>query len=142
MLKKQFFRNIRIHFLLCKTKPEYLLNYNCVQTNIIWYTKGKWDPEKIYIGIPKVCWKQRSYSHKHYLTKEYMQITKYSRHIWNLKNMNKNTKCNMENKKNSTSKQCNHFLKEEIAISTFAEQDQLPNKGLGLISKCRYKNKF
>lgn len=71
-----------------------------------------------------------------------MQITKYSRHIWNLKNMNQNTKCNMENKKNNPLKQCNHCLKEKIAIITFAEQDQLPNKGSELISKCRYKNKF
>lgn len=58
---------------------------------------------------------------------------KHSKKIWKIKTVQAYS---------VPSKQWNCCQAKEIAIITFPEEYKLLNKGLKLISKCRYENKF
>ena len=73
--------------------------------------------------------------------------TKLSKHIWSLKDENKDFDIKWFILKKSSgysiiSKQCNLCLLGKLVICNFKEKDRLLNKRLDLVSKCRHENKY
>ena len=93
--------------------------------------------------------KTRYYKHsKSFRTKSYLNSTKLSSYVWEVKiEQNETPNLNWEIVRSvpaysNITKRCMLCLYEKLLIATYPNQEELLNKRSELVSKCRHENKF
>ena len=124
------------------------LQGKCLTRNIIYQAtvKSKGDI-KTYIGLSERPFKERYRNHiKDFNNSKYRNSTELTKHIWQLKENNKEFEMDWKILKRTNSVQnngrCNLCLYEKLFIINSIDDRRLLNKRSELISKCRHENKF
>ena len=135
----------------CRKKEEYLFEgkyrsedimYKCVVT-------AAGQPRKVYSGTAERDFKQRYCNqNKSFKNRKYANETSLSKCIWEMK-VKHNTTLNLmwctvksDPGYSNIIKRCMLFLHKKYEILNYPDQEELLNKRLELVSKCRYDNKF
>ena len=135
----------------CRQKDSCPLDGNCLSTNIIYKATVSTNTPtetKIYIGLCETEFKSRYANHnKAFRHRKYEHETELSKHIWSLKDENKEFKIEWSIIKRATSysptsKTCNLCLTEKLMLIIERDKDILLNKRSEIVSKCRHQNKF
>ncbi len=134
----------------CQKKDECPLNNNCLTSSIIYNAQVTTDEDttgKNYIGLTEGTFKKRYTQHKQsFRNRKYANSTELSKHIWDLKDKNKDYRVQWTIITSATAysnitKRCDLCLTEKLYIIN-SNNDSLLNKRSELISKCRHENKF
>ena len=111
------------------------------------YNDNEYKTSHSYVGATE-NFKSRYRNHiKSFKNKIYSNETVLSKHIWELKDANKNFDINWKIIKvtsgfSKNSNNCSLCLSEKYAICKFKMKNNLLNKRSELINKCRHENKF
>ena len=135
----------------CRVKSKCPLNGQCQITDIIYkctvLSPGK--PNKVYLKTTESDFKKQFYNHRKSFDNEASaNDTTLSKYIWELKetsNLSPTLVWSIAKKVPSysnISKKCLLCLHEKLEIINYPGPDELLNKRLELISKCRHANKF
>ena len=132
----------------CRNQESCPLQGKCLTRNIIYQAtvKSKGDI-KTYIGLSERPFKERYRNHiKDFNNSKYRNSTELTKHIWQLKENNKDFEMDWKILKRTNSVQnngrCNLCLYEKLFIINSIDDRRLLNKKSELISKCRHENKF
>ena len=101
----------------------------------------------MYIGLLGRTLKERYRNHiKDFNNSKYRNSTELTKHIWQLKENNKDFEIDWKILKRMSSVQnngrCNLYLYEKLFSINLRDDRRLLNKRSELISKCRHQNKF
>ena len=105
------------------------------------------EPVKQYIGLTERTFKERYNGHKSsFKHRAQANASELSKHIWNLKDENKEAVVEWEILQKAVpykcgSRQCDVCLSEKLQI-VLADQQNLLNKRSELVSTCRHQAKF
>ena len=135
----------------CRKKYECPLDGKCRAENIVYKCVASLHgyPNKVYLGTTEGNFKQRFCNHRiSYNDEGHSTDTALSKYVWEVK---KKLKI-MPSVKwyiikfvlaySNISKKCQLCLQEKIEILNYPNSNELLNKRLELISKCRHVNKF
>ena len=136
----------------CRDKNKCPLDNKCLSSNIVYKaevtTNNTDNSKKSYIGISETEFKSRFRNHqKSFNHRKYSKDTELSKYIWDLKDNNIDFNIQWSIIKNTSSytpstKSCNLCLSEKLLICTFKDKNNLINKRLDLVSKCRHETKY
>ena len=135
----------------CRVKTECPLQGKCLSKNIVYradVSNLSDQSTKTYLGLCATSFKTRFNNHSSSFNhKNKSSSTELSKHIWELKEKNKQYSISWSIAKqchgyNPVSKSCNLCLSEKFLICNFKEKPQLLNKKSELVSQCRHQSKF
>jgi predicted GIY-YIG superfamily endonuclease len=132
----------------CRDKKNCPLNGNCLQREVVYQAIVNSDSEiATYVGVTENEFKTRFRNHKSSFThRKYSNQTELSKHIWKLKDSNRdfNIKWNILGKATSysnTTKRCNLCLLEKYYIICHPNKSTLNQKS-ELVNTCRHRAKY
>ena len=135
----------------CRKKQECPLEGKCRSEDIIYkcVVTATGQPRNVYLGTAEGDFKQRYYTHKKsFRNRKYANEASLSKYIWEMKdkhNISPNLMwCIVKSVSgySSISKRCILCQHEKYEILNYPDQEELLNKMLELVSKCRHVNKF
>ena len=131
----------------CRNQESCPLQGKCLTRNVSYQaTVTSKGDIKTYIELLEIPLKERYRNHiKDFNNSKYRNSTEVTKHIWQLKENNKDFEMDWKIVKRTNSVQnsgrCNLWLYEKLFIITSIDDRRLLNKRSELISKCRHKNK-
>ncbi|KAJ8033377.1 hypothetical protein HOLleu_23596 [Holothuria leucospilota] len=132
----------------CRAKQDCPLDGKCKATSIVYQATVKSDNyEETYVGLTEGNFKLRLANHQQSFNKErYRNQTELSKHIWTLKDRNKDFEISWRilsraSSFSNVSKRCNLCTMEKFFIICHPEMASL-NKRSELVSTCRHASKF
>ena len=135
----------------CIRKHQCPLNEKCLTNNVLCkasITPNEENPKtKMYYRLCEIAFKRRYVNHKNTFSNiKYQTDTELSNGYWNIISANKTSNVSWEilgthNSYNQSSKRCLLCLNERLAIALHKDDNML-NKILEIISKCRHRNKY
>ena len=135
----------------CIRKHQFPLNEKCLTNNVLYkasITPNEENPKtKIYYGVCETTFKGRYANQKKTFNNiKYQTDTELSNEYWNIISANKTSSVSWEilgthKSYNQGSKRCLLCLNEKPAVALHKDDNML-NKRLEIISKCRHRNKY
>ena len=132
----------------CRKKDQCPMDGNCLKKCLVYKAVVETENDtKSYIGCCETAFKTRFSNHKLSFNKKiYSTKTELSKHIWNLKDNNREFKISWSiiaqvSPNFCKGKRCNLCLTEKLLINKHMDQN-LINSRDEILNKCRHKNKF
>ena len=132
----------------CRKKDQCPMDGNCLKKCLVYKAVVETaNDTKSYIGCCETAFKIRFSNHKLSFNKKiYSTKTELSKHIWNLKDSNREFKISWSiiaqvSPNFCKGKRCNLCLTEKLLINKHMDQNLL-NSRAEMLNKCRHKNKF
>ena len=136
----------------CRNKDECPMNGKCQVQNVVYKCTVSATPnfpKRVYLGVAEGDWKQRFYNNKNSIkNKSYRNDTTLSSYLWDLREKHNVFPTLTWSVVKSVpgysniSKRCLLCLTEKVLIATYENPEELLNKRLELMAKCRHDNKF